>query len=200
MRARTAARVRTRVGHHRQAGGQHDRRAPACDRVLTVDLHADQIQGFFDIPVDNVYGSPVLLGDAWRQRIREHRSWFRPMWAAWCVPARWPSSSHDVDLAIIDKRRPRANESKVMNIIGDVEAVQLRADRRHGRYRRYAVPGGQGAEGARRAAGRRLHHPSGAVGQGGGAHRQFGARSSWWSRTPFRCTRCRAGLRTHPRS
>jgi ribose-phosphate pyrophosphokinase len=90
------------------------------DRLLTVDLHADQIQGFFDIPVDNVYGSPVLLGDAWRQRYQDIVVVSPDVGGV--VRARALAKQlDDADLAIIDKRRPRANEVKVMNIIGDVK-------------------------------------------------------------------------------
>jgi ribose-phosphate pyrophosphokinase len=90
-----------------------------ADRVLTVDLHADQITGFFDIPVDNVYGSPVLLGDAWRQRYR-NMIVVSPDVGGVVRARALAKQLDDVDLAIIDKRRPRANEVKVMNIIGDV--------------------------------------------------------------------------------
>ncbi|TDU24315.1 ribose-phosphate pyrophosphokinase [Panacagrimonas perspica] len=90
-----------------------------ADRVLTVDLHADQIQGFFDIPVDNVYASPVLLGDIWRQTY-ENLIVVSPD-VGGVVRARAVAKRlDDADLAIIDKRRPRPNEAKVMNIIGDV--------------------------------------------------------------------------------
>jgi len=90
------------------------------NRLLTIDLHADQIQGFFDIPVDNVYGSPVLLGDAWKQSYRNIVVVSPDVGGV--VRAR-ALAKHldDADLAIIDKRRPRANESKVMNIIGEVK-------------------------------------------------------------------------------
>jgi ribose-phosphate pyrophosphokinase len=90
------------------------------DRLLTVDLHADQIQGFFDIPVDNVYGSPVLLGDAWRQRY-ENMIVVSPDVGGVVRARALAKQLDDVDLAIIDKRRPRANEVKVMNIIGEVK-------------------------------------------------------------------------------
>ncbi len=90
-----------------------------ADRVLTIDLHADQIQGFFDIPVDNVYASPLLLGDVWRQNYRDLIVVSPDVGGV--VRARALAKRlDDVDLAIIDKRRPKANESKVMNIIGDV--------------------------------------------------------------------------------
>jgi ribose-phosphate pyrophosphokinase len=90
------------------------------NRLLTIDLHADQIQGFFDIPVDNVYGSPVLLGDAWKQGYRSIVVVSPDVGGV--VRAR-ALAKHldDAELAIIDKRRPRANESKVMNIIGEVK-------------------------------------------------------------------------------
>ncbi len=89
------------------------------DRVLTVDLHADQIQGFFDIPVDNVYSSPVLLGDVWKQKYPDMIVVSPDVGGV--VRARAIAKRlDDADLAIIDKRRPRPNESQVMNIIGDV--------------------------------------------------------------------------------
>lgn len=89
------------------------------NRVLTVDLHADQIQGFFDIPVDNVYASPVLLGDVWKQR--DGNTIVVSPDVGGVVRARALAKRlDDADLAIIDKRRPRPNESKVMNIIGNV--------------------------------------------------------------------------------
>jgi ribose-phosphate pyrophosphokinase len=90
------------------------------DRVLTMDLHADQIQGFFDIPVDNIYSSPILLGDIWRQKYPELMVVSPDVGGV--VRARALAKRlDDADLAIIDKRRPKANESQVMNIIGDVE-------------------------------------------------------------------------------
>lgn len=89
-------------------------------RVLTVDLHADQIQGFFDIPVDNVYSSPVLLGEVWRQKYPDLVVVSPDVGGV--VRARAIAKRlDDADLAIIDKRRPRANVSEVMNIIGEVE-------------------------------------------------------------------------------
>ncbi len=89
------------------------------NRVLTVDLHADQIQGFFDIPVDKVYASPVLLGDVWKQR--DGNTIVVSPDVGGVVRARALAKRlDDADLAIIDKRRPRPNESKVMNIIGNV--------------------------------------------------------------------------------
>ncbi|WP_026223768.1 ribose-phosphate diphosphokinase [Methylosarcina fibrata] len=89
-------------------------------RVLTVDLHADQIQGFFDIPVDNVYSSPLLLGDVWRQQYKDLIVVSPDVGGV--VRARALAKRlDDADLAIIDKRRPRPNVAEVMHIIGDVE-------------------------------------------------------------------------------
>ena len=89
------------------------------NRILTVDLHADQIQGFFNVPVDNVYGSPVLIDDAIAQNY--HRPVVVSPDVGGVVRARaYAKQINDTDLAIIDKRRARANESEVMNIIGDV--------------------------------------------------------------------------------
>ena len=88
-------------------------------RVLTVDLHAEQIQGFFDIPVDNVYASPVLLGDAWR-RGYPNMIVVSPDVGGVVRARALAKRLDDIELAIIDKRRPRPNESKVMNIIGEV--------------------------------------------------------------------------------
>ncbi len=89
------------------------------DRVLTVDLHADQIQGFFNIPVDNVYASPIFLADMWKQKY-DNKIVVSPD-VGGVVRARAVAKLlDDTDLAIIDKRRPKANVATVMNIIGDV--------------------------------------------------------------------------------
>ncbi len=88
-------------------------------RVLTVDLHADQIQGFFDMPLDNVYASPVLLGDVWKHK--NSKTMVISPDVGGVVRARALAKRlDDTDLAFIDKRRPNPNESEVMNIIGDV--------------------------------------------------------------------------------
>jgi ribose-phosphate pyrophosphokinase len=93
------------------------------NRMLTVDLHADQIQGFFDIPVDNVYASPILLGDVWRSKNnhKEDVVVVSPDVGGVVRARALAKRLDDADLAIIDKRRPRANESQVMHIIGEVE-------------------------------------------------------------------------------
>jgi len=90
-----------------------------ANRVLTIDLHADQIQGYFDLPVDNIYASPVLLGDIWK---KEYPNLMVVSPDVGGVVRARAVAKHldDADLAIIDKRRPRPNESKVMHIIGDV--------------------------------------------------------------------------------
>ncbi len=91
-----------------------------ADRVLTLDLHAEQIQGFFDIPMDNVYASPVLLGDIWKHEYKDLVVVSPDVGGV--VRARAIAKRLDEsDLAIIDKRRPKANQAEVMNIIGEVE-------------------------------------------------------------------------------
>ncbi len=88
-------------------------------RVLTMDLHADQIQGFFDIPVDNIYASPLLLGDL-RAKNYEELIVVSPD-VGGVVRARALAKQLNCDLAIIDKRRPKANVSEVMNVIGEID-------------------------------------------------------------------------------
>ncbi len=94
--------------------------AAGVNRVLTVDLHADQIQGFFDIPLDNVYASPVLLGDIWKHEY-PNLMVVSPDVGGVVRARALAKRIDDTELAIIDKRRPHPNESEVMNIIGDVE-------------------------------------------------------------------------------
>jgi ribose-phosphate pyrophosphokinase len=94
--------------------------AVGTDRLLTIDLHADQIQGFFDIPVDNVYSSPLLLADIWRTHGTENLIVVSPDVGGVVRARSIAKRLDDADLAIIDKRRPRANVATVMNIIGDV--------------------------------------------------------------------------------
>jgi len=95
--------------------------AVGTDRVLTVDLHADQIQGFFDMPVDNVYASPVLLADIWRHNAKDDIIVVSPDVGGVVRARAIAKRLDDADLAIIDKRRPRPNEATVMNIIGEVK-------------------------------------------------------------------------------
>jgi ribose-phosphate pyrophosphokinase len=90
------------------------------DRVLTIDLHADQIQGFFDVAVDNVYASPLLLGDVWKQKY-EDMVVVSPDVGGVVRARALAKRLGDADLVIIDKRRDKANQSEVMNIIGEVD-------------------------------------------------------------------------------
>jgi ribose-phosphate pyrophosphokinase len=92
--------------------------AVGVNRLLTMDLHSDQIQGFFDIPVDNIYSTPILMGDIWKQNY-DHLMVVSPD-VGGVVRARAVAKRLDCDLAIIDKRRPKPNVAKVMHIIGDV--------------------------------------------------------------------------------
>ena len=92
--------------------------AAGVDRLLTMDLHSDQIQGFFDIPVDNIYASPVLLGDIWKHDYKNLMVVSPDVGGV--VRARALAKRLDADLAIIDKRRPKPNVAQVMNVIGDV--------------------------------------------------------------------------------
>nr|WP_201745743.1 ribose-phosphate diphosphokinase [Xylella taiwanensis] len=94
--------------------------AIGADRVLTIDLHADQIQGFFDVPVDNVYASPLLLADIWRAYGTDNLIVVSPDVGGVVRARAMAKRLDDADLAIIDKRRPRANVATVMNIIGEV--------------------------------------------------------------------------------
>jgi ribose-phosphate pyrophosphokinase len=93
--------------------------AAGIDRVLTIDMHADQIQGFFDIAVDNVYASPVLLGDVWKQKYA-NMVVVSPDVGGVVRARALAKRLDDADLAIIDKRRPEANMAEVMNVIGEV--------------------------------------------------------------------------------
>ena len=94
--------------------------AVGTDRLLTVDLHADQIQGFFDCPLDNVYASPILLADIWRTQGTQNLIVVSPDVGGVVRARAIAKRLDDADLAIIDKRRPKANVATVMNIIGDV--------------------------------------------------------------------------------
>ena len=143
-------------------------------RVLTVDLHADQIQGFFDIPVDNVYSSPVLLGEVWKQKY-EDLVVVSPDVGGVVRARAIAKRLDDADLAIIDKRRPRANVSEVMNIIGEVEGkscvlVDDMVDTAGTLCHAAKALKDHGAT-ARRG----LHHARRVVGAGGRAHRGIGA-------------------------
>ena len=96
--------------------------AAGVDRVLTIDLHADQEQGFFDVPVDNIYASPILIKDIWHRHGNEGLVTVSPDIGG-VVRARAFAKQLGTELAIIDKRRPNPNESEVMNIIGEVDGL-----------------------------------------------------------------------------
>jgi phosphoribosylpyrophosphate synthetase len=146
------------------------------ERVLTMDLHADQIQGFFDIPVDNIYASPVLLSDL---KSKDHPNLvvISPD-VGGVVRARALAKQLGCDLAIIDKRRPAAN-----GVRGDARhrrdrRPQLRDHGRHDRHRRHAGEGGRGAQGPRRAQRLCLLHAPGVFGPGGRTHQGIAHRRS----------------------
>ncbi len=136
VRRASAARVTTVIpyfGYSRQDRRTRSARVPitakvvanmitsvGADRVLTIDLHADQIQGYFDLPVDNIYASPILLGDIWKKEY-PHLIVVSPDVGGVVRARALAKQLDDAELAIIDKRRPRPNEAKVMHIIGDVE-------------------------------------------------------------------------------
>ena len=125
-----------------------------ADRVMTLDLHAGQIQGFFDIPTDNLFASPVMVRD-----IKDHYELDNLMVVSpdvgGVVRARGLAKRINAPLAIIDKRRERAGESEVMNVIGEVAGPHLHPGRRHRRFRRHA---GERRRGAAQA-GRRPRSP-----------------------------------------
>jgi len=133
------------------------------ERLLTMDLHADQIQGFFDMPVDNIYASPVLLTDLKSKSYRDLIVVSPDVGGV--VRARALAKQLGCDLAIIDKRRSAANVSEVMHVIGEIEG-------------RHAGEGGRGLEGARRQERLRLLHPCRVLGPGDRAHQRLGARRS----------------------
>ena len=140
-----------------------------ANRVLTMDLHAGQIQGFFDIPVDNLFAAPLFSRDI-QDRYKGRDLMIVSPDVGGVVRARAIATRLNCDLAIIDKRRERAGVSEVMNVIGDVPA-RLHHHRRHRRLRRHAVQRGGGADQGGRAFGQRLCDARGAVRRGGGAHR-----------------------------
>jgi hypothetical protein len=134
-----------------------------ANRVLTMDLHAAQIQGFFDIPVDNLYAAPLYSRDI-QDRYKGRDIMIVSPDVGGVLRARQIATRLNCDLAIIDKRRERAGHSEVMNVIGDVEG-------RPRRFRRHALQRGRGLAQTRCAFRQRLCHPRSAVGRRGGAHR-----------------------------
>ena len=132
------------------------------DRVMTLDLHAGQIQGFFDIPTDNLFASPVMVRDV-RERFDLTNVMVVSPDVGGVVRARGLAKRINTPLAIIDKRRERAGESEVMNVIGDVRRIHLHPGRRHRRLRRHAGERRRSAARQRRQGRLRLHHPRRAV-------------------------------------
>ena len=127
-----------------------------ADRVLTLDLHAGQIQGFFDIPTDNLFASPVMTRDI-KERFDLTKVTVVSPDVGGVVRARALAKRINAPLAIIDKRRERAGESEVMNVIGEVEGTHLHPDRRHRRLRRHA---GERRRGAARSTAPRTSPPT----------------------------------------
>jgi hypothetical protein len=143
-------------------------------RVLTMDLHADQIQGFFDIPVDNIYAAPVLLGDVWKQRYEDLIVVSPDVGGV--VRARALAKRLESDLAIIDKRRPKANVSEVMNVIGEVKDRTCVIMDDMVDTAGTLVKAAQVLKEGRRHQGGRLLHARRALRPCGRAHRQVGSR------------------------
>ena len=169
------------------------------NRVMVMDLHADQIQGFFNIPVDNIYATPILLGDLWKQNYEDLLVVSPDVGGV--VRARAIAKRLDSDLAIIDKRRPRANVVRGDEHHRRRQRAHLRDHGRHRRHREHAVQGRHRAEGARREEGRRVLHAPRAVRRRGPAHRDVRARRDRRHRHDpadrrgaRRCPRIRAAL------
>jgi hypothetical protein len=137
------------------------------DRVLTMDLHSEQIQGFFDIPVDNIYSGPIMLGDIWKHDYKQLVVVSPDVGGV--VRARALAKRLEADLAIIDKRRPRPNVATVMNIIGEVAG-------RTCVIVEHAVRSRRRAEKTRRREGFCLLHARSAVGVCGGTDCRIGNR------------------------
>ena len=139
-----------------------------ANRALLVDLHAAQIQGFFNIPVDHLFASPVLVG-YFRDLELPDLTVVSPD-AGGVERARFFAKKLEVPLAIVDKRRTDMNVTEVMNVIGDVRRPHLPHPRRHRRHRRNAGGDGGSAAGPGREEGLRVRFASGAFGPGGGTH------------------------------
>ena len=143
------------------------------DRVMTLDLHAAQIQGFFDIPTDNLFASPVMVRDI-KERFDLANLMVVSPDVGGVVRARGLAKRINTPLAIIDKRRERAGESEVMNVIGDCRRIHLHPDRRHRRFRRHA--GERRGRAARQGAKDVYAYISHGVLSGGAAARIAGSR------------------------
>ena len=165
------------------------------DRVLTLDLHAGQIQGFFDIPTDNLFSVPVMARDVKAKYKQLANVVVVSPDVGGVVRARALAKRLDAQLAIVDKRRERPGESEVMNIIGDGRRQGLPADRRHRRFRRHAVQRRRCAARQRRHQRHRLHHPRRAVGRRGRPHQPARSCRNWSS--PIPSSRRQASLDAH---
>ena len=139
--------------------------AVGVDRLLTMDLHSDQIQGFFDIPVDNIYAAPILLGDVWKHGYQNLVVVSPDVGGV--VRARALAKRLESDLAIIDKRRPRPNVATVMNIIGEVKGRTCVIMDDMVDTANTLCEARRCAEGEGRGEGARVLHAPGAVGPGG---------------------------------
>ncbi len=148
-----------------------------ADRVMTLDLHAGQIQGFFDIPTDNLYASPMMVRDI-KERFDTGKVVVVSPDVGGVARARGLAKRINAPLAIVDKRRERAGESEVMNVIGEVAGPRLHPDRRHRRLRRHAGERRRGAARAGRRGGARLHHPRRAVRRRGRARHRLQAQGA----------------------
>ena len=144
--------------------------AAGVNRVLTMDLHKAQIQGFFDLPVDHLFAAPVIIDYLSRQSY-EKLTIVAPD-AGGAERARAYAKRLDAELAVIDKRRSEDGTAEVMNVIGEVARPHLRDRRRHHRHRRHDSEGRAGAQGFRRRARAGVRHSRRAVGPGDRAHRE----------------------------
>ncbi len=151
-------------------------RAPASTRLLTIDLHAEQISGFFDIPVDNVYASPVLLGDAWRQALQEHDRRLAGRRRCGACPRAREAARRCGPRHHRQAPSARQTKSKVMNIIGEVEGKTCVLIDDMVDTAGTLCQAARGAEGRRRGEGGGLHHAPGAVRQRRGKDFEVGAR------------------------
>ena len=165
------------------------------DRLLTMDLHSDQIQGFFDIPVDNVYAAPILLGDVWKHDYKNLIVVSPDVGGV--VRARALAKRLESDLAIIDKRRPKPNVAKVMNIIGDVSGRTCVLMDDLVDTANTLCEAAAALERTWRGAGGGLLYPSGTVRQRGGAGHEFPPGRTGGDRHHSAARRSQ-GLRPHP--
>ena len=150
--------------------------AAGTNRVLTMDLHKAQIQGFFDIPVDHLFAAPVIID--YLARLDSPKLTMVSPDAGGAERARAYAKRLDAELAIIDKRRSDDGTAEVMNVIGDVDGPDLHHPGRHHRHGRHDHEGGDGAEGERRGADHRLRRARRAVGAGDRADREVADRQA----------------------